>query len=1047
MALGIGTLTAFLRLDDSSFTKKIDTAAKKLKETSQEMMEAAVGIGLIAGSLAAVGAHAIKAASDFDETTNLIQVGYGSASQEAEKWAATTAQAMGRSTQQMRNFGGSLQVMLAPMVGSQTQADAMSKKFAELAVDLGSFFNVADDDDALLALKSGLTGELEPLKKFGLTMTEASLKSYALSKGMKANLQTMSEAEKVQLRYAYILDHTTLAQGDAERTGDSFANQLKRLQGNVDNLAVSLGGPLKTALAPLLKGLNDLGAALADINPGTVELLAKVGLTLATAAGVIAGLLGAGGAIGMFVAVLPTIIGGMATLFSTILPIVAILATVALAVGWVYKAWKAYGDSIVETAGDVGTGIKESLMSAIRALGRGFDSLVDFIVKAFVAIPNVIFATFDLIHVGMIKLLAMAKPLAEKLGFGDAVSDSIRYLSEQRQEIARTQSAIESFGENVGGLVKDTFSLDSLADSASSVVDTGKKLAADFKEGVLFGLEGLTDMLGDVFGVALNQAKAALPPPGKDQTLPGGAAPPVKLKPELDDVAWASALKSAELDIYNSFSDAVHKAMKDTQLWAGFGTQVALALSDALIDVSKTLPNLISKNDANLFGADVLDFLGTDRGKAVAMAAGEGADALLGGNLDLGTVGSVIGTAIAPGIGSTIGKSVGEGIGKIAEVIGNLTSQVVEGITTAVSKFGQILLSGAQRTSGVVSAVQGGADIMGTLLSVAAAGAALAAIAAVAAVVVAVLIPLVPLFLAVNVVLVALAVALAPVIIALGVLLSPLIALAAVVAGLVLLVTGFLGAFAVILQLGAMSEKANGAFKEFSLALEWGARMLIQAAEPIYNALLPLAGLFITFAEAIAPLITTFIKVSELLGVFDLLFEGIKFVMSALMSFGLFVLEVSRGLIDLLHALGGMSDEKWEAAADTIAASHRNLRASLESIQSMTMEQATATAIAGASLERLAEAADEASGNLNLPEAFKLAAARNNAIIGGLGDADGPTLPADAGAPTVNVYINGELWETLEARREQRQRFHANITTGIPVVVPKRRWGTPRGGN
>jgi len=188
----------------------------------------------------AAGVMAVKAASDFNESSNVIQQAFGRGAASAERWAAATGQALGRSTQSMRETVSVMQAMLVPMTGSQDAADGMSKALTKLAVDMGSFWNVADKD-AFEALRSAMSGESEPMKRFGVVMNEAALNAYALGEGINVTMQSMTEAEKTQVRYHFLMEQTAMVQGDAARTADSFANQMKAFGADVDDAAVSLG--------------------------------------------------------------------------------------------------------------------------------------------------------------------------------------------------------------------------------------------------------------------------------------------------------------------------------------------------------------------------------------------------------------------------------------------------------------------------------------------------------------------------------------------------------------------------------------------------------------------------------------------------------------------------------------------------------------------------------------------------------------------------------------------------------------------------------------
>ena len=203
-------------------------------------------LGKYIGGAAVVSAlaHMTELASSADETNNVLREVFGPEGEsQVHTWAASVGESMGRSKYAMEANAAALGAMLEPMTGDAGKAQAMSQQFAELAVNLGSFFNTTDDE-ALAALKSGITGELEPLRKFGVVMTEASLAEYAHTQGITKKLTAMTNAEKTELRYGFILSKTTKAQGDAIRTAGGFANQQKALGDSIRDLATDIGKKL-----------------------------------------------------------------------------------------------------------------------------------------------------------------------------------------------------------------------------------------------------------------------------------------------------------------------------------------------------------------------------------------------------------------------------------------------------------------------------------------------------------------------------------------------------------------------------------------------------------------------------------------------------------------------------------------------------------------------------------------------------------------------------------------------------------------------------------
>lgn len=268
MSLNLGELFVVLGLDSGPFSKGVGVAIELTNRLSDALGETAK--------------HAIMAASDFNETGNVMQQAFGKGASAAETWSATTASAVGRTTQQMREFSSVSQAMLSSMLGSAEAAAPMSKALSQLAVDMGSFWNVADKD-AFAALRSGIAGESEPLKRFGIVMNDASLNAYALAQGISVTTQQMTEAEKTTLRYHYILDQTKMVQGDAVRTSDSFANQLKALNAQFEESSRKLGQQLMPQAQMFVSIARDMMSAITQ-GDGLASAIMAIGSAMRTLA-------------------------------------------------------------------------------------------------------------------------------------------------------------------------------------------------------------------------------------------------------------------------------------------------------------------------------------------------------------------------------------------------------------------------------------------------------------------------------------------------------------------------------------------------------------------------------------------------------------------------------------------------------------------------------------------------------------------------------------------------------------------------------------------
>lgn len=144
------------------------------------------------------------------------------------------------------------------------RAAEMSLSLTGLAGDLASFWNVSHDV-AQTALESVFTGETESLKKFAVVMTQANLQQFAYSQGINKNISAMTQAEKAQLRYAYVMQSTADAQGDFSRTSAGWAGQVRILTGQFQNLAGIVGGGLKAAFLPVITVINALMAKIISL--------------------------------------------------------------------------------------------------------------------------------------------------------------------------------------------------------------------------------------------------------------------------------------------------------------------------------------------------------------------------------------------------------------------------------------------------------------------------------------------------------------------------------------------------------------------------------------------------------------------------------------------------------------------------------------------------------------------------------------------------------------------------------------------------------------
>lgn len=244
---------------------------------------AAIGLGVMA-----IGAvKSVKAASDLNESINKSSVLFGQFAKTMPGFGSSVAKSLGMSRDAALDNAAGIGAMLIPMGVSQKEAAAMSSRMLTLAADLGSFHN-ADPTEMLDRLRAGLSGESEPLKRFGIVLTEARVKAEAFRMGIAKQGATLTESQKLQARYSLALRDSGAANGDFARTSDGLANQQRILMAQVNDLAASLGMVLLPAATRIVAAFSSM-VTWGQQNQTTLKVIATVAASLGTAILVVAG--------------------------------------------------------------------------------------------------------------------------------------------------------------------------------------------------------------------------------------------------------------------------------------------------------------------------------------------------------------------------------------------------------------------------------------------------------------------------------------------------------------------------------------------------------------------------------------------------------------------------------------------------------------------------------------------------------------------------------------------------------------------------------------
>lgn len=218
---------------------------------------------------------AIDISSDLTEVNNVVVNTFGQYSDQLEKFSKDAITNYGISELAAKETASRFQAMGIAMGAPVKPMANMSMELTKLSADLASFYNV-DQSDAARSLWSVFTGETEPMRKFGLDLTEASLKAYALKNGLDSNISSMAQFEKTMLRYQYVMENTKNVQGDFARTSQNWANQLRILQQLVIKIAGVWGNAFVNMLKPLVQALNKALIAVYSFSEKVVNALGAI---------------------------------------------------------------------------------------------------------------------------------------------------------------------------------------------------------------------------------------------------------------------------------------------------------------------------------------------------------------------------------------------------------------------------------------------------------------------------------------------------------------------------------------------------------------------------------------------------------------------------------------------------------------------------------------------------------------------------------------------------------------------------------------------------
>lgn len=641
--------------------KQAGLLGKSVSSAGSVMRAALAGI-----SFAAVGRgiqQTVLAASNLSESIAKANTVFKSNKDAIEAWSKTTSKAFGVNRQAALEAAGTYGNLFQAFGVSEQQAYKMSTSLVELAADMASFNNVPIDQ-ALTALRSGLSGEAEPLKRFGVGLTEARLKAEAAAMGLGTFTGTLPPAIRMQAAYSLVLKDTALQQGDVARTSGGLANQMKFLQAGVADAKASLGELFIPVVLSVVNTLND--SLIPTINEA-IDAMKMDGI---------------GAGFGVFMQAIDNVISGLSGTAKNIYDVVTALVALKIAFYFVHTMPTAIGlasKSFVALKGVIDT-VRISAMYGTAGFKMFFTSI-----KA------------GLISTG-IGALAVALGLIIQLLI-DAYLTSETFRARVNAAVGKV---VEAF-KTLFGWVKSVLQAFGLFEEATPYIDAAALSASR-----------ASDKLTDVKKTTLELGKAAsvVKKPVEDLSSSlsgtGGGTKGVD--------AAAEAAKKAIDAFKQSLDSAKDKLQEAKDAFKNFANQVSTAITDVInfgdaanAETGSFLENLVAQaSKATEFGNKVQELLRrglSERAISQVLAAGADAGIKIADEIIAGgaTVVDQVNTLVeaTKSLADQIGQSAADKFYSVGVAQGEA---LVQGVVDAIRAAGFVIDASGNITSPVTAA-------------------------------------------------------------------------------------------------------------------------------------------------------------------------------------------------------------------------------------------------------------------------------------------------------------------------------------------------------
>lgn len=485
-------------------SESMDKAGEKMKAVGDKISSAGKTLSTaVTLPLLGIGTAATKMAMDAVESENLFEVAMGAVAGDARKWSEETSKALGLNAYNVRNNMATYNAMLTSMGLTSDESLKMSEGLTQLSYDMASFYNLKPEE-AFDKLKSGISGEAEPLKALGILVNDNTIKTYAYANGIAKQGEQLTEAQKVQARYGAIMEATKNAQGDLARTMDSPTNKLRIMKEQAQQIGIQFGQILIPILEKLIAIIKPLMDRFQGLSKEQQEMIVKIALvaaavgpvllivgkvvsvigTITTAFGAVSGAMAAaGGASGAVGAAIAAITGPVGIAIAAVAGFIAIFVLL-------FKNNETFRNSVITVWNQIKT-IMAGVFEAIKLLIQTFVQVAGAIWQKYGAdIVTVISADFNVIASVVTTVLNVIKNIIQIVtslikGDWQGVWEGVKNLTQN------LWNGIQSVISGVLNLIKGIISVETgfVKNTISGAWNTVKSVTSSIWQGIKSAIE------------------------------------------------------------------------------------------------------------------------------------------------------------------------------------------------------------------------------------------------------------------------------------------------------------------------------------------------------------------------------------------------------------------------------------------------------------------------------------------------------------------------------------------------------------------------------